>query len=192
MTSGRGGEPSGLWERLIAEDDAESALWSDLLLPEPEREYELAFSPLTADRLALGIETIYEGYLVHYGRSRLFAPDEPNLALLLGDRLYARGLVHVSGFGDLAAVAGLAKLLELCARLQAESRQGDGVLWAAGIASLGSGGIGAEGEVFLRSSDSEPLLRLARDSAGAEAVERALAVHARRFPDSDSQGPNSH
>jgi len=181
VATGSDDEPSGLWERLAAENGAESALWSDLLLPEWEREPELAFSPLAAERLALGIETIYEGYLVHYGRSRLFAPSEPNLALLLGDRLYARGLVHVSRFGDVAAVTDLATLLELCARLQAESRQGDGALWAAGIASLGSGEIEAEGEAFLRSGDGEPLLRLACERAGAEPVNRALAVHAHRF-----------
>jgi hypothetical protein len=176
-----GDESSQLWQSLASEDDAENTLWGNLLLPEPKRELELAFSPLAASPLALGIETIYEGYLVHYGRSRLFATDEPNLALLLGDRLYARGLVHVSRFGDVAVVADLATLLELCARLQAESRQGDGALWAAGIASLGGGLIRAEGEAFLRSSDSEPLLSLARSSAGADEVERALAVHARRF-----------
>jgi hypothetical protein len=171
---------SRLWQ-LLASEDAESALWSDLLLPELEREQELAFSPLGAGPLALGIEAIYEGYLVHYGRSRLFAATEPNLALLLGDRLYARGLVHVSQFGDVEAVTDLATLLELCARLQAESKPGDGALWAAGIASLGSGKIKAEGDTFLRSGDSEPLLRLAEESAGAVPVERALAVHARRF-----------
>ena len=172
---------SELWQRLTSEDDAESALWSDLLLPEPQREQELAFSPLAAGPLALGIETIYEGYLVHYGRSRLFGTDEPNLALLLGDRLYARGLVLVSQFGDVAAVADLATLLELCARVQAEGKEGDGALWAAGIASLGSGEIRAEGEAFLRSGDGEPLLRLAQDRAGAGVVEHALAVHAHRF-----------
>ncbi len=180
MVAGGGGS-SLLWQHLASEGDAESALWRDLLLPEPEREPELAFSPLAAEQLALGIETIYEGYLVHYARSRLFAPGEPTLTLLLGDRLYARGLVHVSGFGDVAAVAGLATLLELCARLQAESGQGDGVLWAAGIASLDGGGIKVEGEAFLRSGDSEPLLRLAKERAGADPVELALAVHARRF-----------
>ena len=181
MTIESGDGSSELWQRLASEDDAENALWSNLLLPEPERELELAFSPLAVSPLALGIETIYEGYLVHYGHSRLFATDEPNLALLLGDRLYARGLVHVSRFGDVAAVADLATLLELCARLQAESKQGDGALWAAGIASLGSGEIRAEGEAFLRSGDSEPLLRLARGSAGIDPVERALAVHTGRI-----------
>ena len=46
------------------------------------------FSPLVADRrFALGVETIYEGYLVHYGRPRLFAPPDDDIALLLGDYL---------------------------------------------------------------------------------------------------------
>jgi hypothetical protein len=173
--------PPDLWERLTGEGSSESALWSDYLLPESEREQELAFSPLNTAALALGIETIYEGYLVHYGRPRLFATPEPEIALLLGDRLYARGLVLVSALGDVAAVADLANLLELCARLQAEGRKDDGALWAAGISRLGRGGISGAGEEFLGSGNSEPLLRLARESAGSEAVERALAVHARRF-----------
>ncbi len=54
-----------LWRRLIDEGASESALWAELLLPEPERSEQLAFSPLAAPELALGIETIYEGYLVH-------------------------------------------------------------------------------------------------------------------------------
>lgn len=173
--------PGDLWKNLADEDGAESALWSGLLLAEPEREQELAFSPLNASELALGIETVYEGYLVHYGRSRLFAAPEPNLALLLGDRLYARGLVLVSALGEVAAVSDLANLLELCARLQAKGGRSDGALWAAGISRLARGGITAAGEEFLSSGESEPLLRLARDSAGPEPVERALAAHARRF-----------
>ncbi len=41
-----------------------------------ERESLPVFSPLAPAPLALGLETIYEGYLVHYGRPRLFAaPD---------------------------------------------------------------------------------------------------------------------
>jgi hypothetical protein len=170
-----------LWQRLAGEDAGASGLWNDLLLPESKRDEQLAFSPLTAPELALGIETVYEGYLVHYGRSRLFAPGEPNLALLLGDRLYARGLVLVSRLGGVDAVADLAKLLELCTRLQAERKQRDGALWAAGISRLGKGGITAEGEEFLSSGDDEPLLRLARQTTGSEPVARALAAHARRF-----------
>ena len=47
-------------------------------------------------RYALGLETIYEGYLLHYGRPRLFAPRTRDTALLLGDYLYAHGLVRIA------------------------------------------------------------------------------------------------
>jgi len=172
---------SELWRRLVSEGTSESALWSDLLLPPPERSEQLAFSPLAAPELALGIETIYEGYLVHYGRSRLFSPGDPNLALLLGDRLYAHGLVHVSESGSVAVVADLATLLELCARLQAERKPGDGALWAAAVARLGQGGLSDAGNALLSSGDDGPLLRMACEAAGDEPVERALATHAGRF-----------
>lgn len=174
--------PGKLWQRLISEGTSDSALWNELLLPKPERSEQLAFSPLAAPELALGIETIYEGYLVHYGSSRLFAPGDPNLALLLGDRLYAHGLVHVSEAGSVAVVADLATLLGLCARLQAERKSGDGALWAAAIALLGRDGLSEAGNALLDSGDEEPLLRMAREAAGAEPVERALTVHRYCFP----------
>lgn len=173
---------SELWQRLVNEGTSDSALWSDLLLPESERSEQLAFSPLAASKLALGIETIYEGYLVHYGRSRLFSQGDPNLALLLGDRLYAHGLVHVSESGSVAVVADLATLLELCARLQAERKPGDGALWAAAASRLGQGGLSDAGNALLSSGDDGQLLRMAREAAGDEPVERALAVHRCRFP----------
>ena len=61
------------------------------------------FSPLAPAPHALGLETIYEGYLVHYGRSRLFSPADRDTALLLGDYLYAHGLVHVAETGDVGS-----------------------------------------------------------------------------------------
>ena len=57
------------------------------------------FSPLGEARYALGLETIYEGYLLHYGRPRLFAPVDADTALLLGDYLYAHGLVRIAEAG---------------------------------------------------------------------------------------------
>lgn len=178
--SGTGFE-SELLRRLVDEDKDESALWAELLLPAPERSEQLAFSPLAAPELALGIETVYEGYLAHYGHSRLFSQEDQNLALLLGDRLYARGLVHLSESGSALVVADLARLLERSARLQAERKPGDGALWAAAIARLGRDGLDDATAALIDSGDEEPLLRLARAAAGDEAVGRALAVHARRF-----------
>src|SRR5687768_6948956 len=89
------------------------------------------FSPLAPERHALGLETIYEGYLVHYGRSRLFAPHDDDVALLLGDYLYAHGLVRVAATGDLDAVAALAELISTCAAIRAEAAPGDGDAWLA-------------------------------------------------------------
>ena len=63
--------------------------------PEPSAQC-VVFSPLGEPRYALGLETIYEGYLVHYGEPRLFAPPDDDTALLLGDYLYAHGVVRVA------------------------------------------------------------------------------------------------
>jgi hypothetical protein len=63
-----------LWETVAAEAERESPLWGAALRPPGERETEPVFSPLAEERFALGLETIYEAYLLHYGRPRLFAP----------------------------------------------------------------------------------------------------------------------
>ncbi len=139
-----------IWETIAAEAAAESPLWGDSLRAEPER--EPVFSPLVAERYALGLETIYEGYLLHYGRARLFAPADPDVALLLGDYLYAHGLARVAALGELDAVAAFAELISTCAALRAEGSDGDGEAWIA----------------------------LARRLGGTEDPAAALASHARR------------
>ncbi len=73
-------------------------------------------------RSRLGLETVYEAYLVHYGRPRLFAAADPDEAVLLGDYLYAHGLVRVAEAGGVDAVAVLAEL-DLALRGAARRRQ---------------------------------------------------------------------
>ena len=137
------------------------------------------FSSLGAAEFALGLETIYEGYLVHYGRSRIFAPDDRDTALLLGDYLYAHGLVRVASTGNVAAVRDLAELISLCAQGHADGRHRDGAAWAATAALLGTGGLD-EGRAALRErGDSGVLEAAARATAGDDAVETALAAHER-------------
>ena len=68
------------------------------------------------------LEAIREGYELHYGRSRLVATDDPDLALLAGDRLYALGLERLAALGDLDAVRVLADLISESARVHAEGR----------------------------------------------------------------------
>jgi hypothetical protein len=128
-----------MWETIAAEAEAESPLWRDALRPPAEREHEPVFSALVDERYALGLETIYEGYLVHYGRSRMFRTLDDDEALLLGDYLYAHGLVRIAELGEVEVVAALADLIARCAHLRAERAPGDGEAWAATAAALGNG-----------------------------------------------------
>ena len=168
-----------MWDTIAAEAAAESPLWAEALLPEAEQVREPVFSRLAPATHALGLETIYEGYLVHYGRSRLFSPPDPDVALLLGDYLYAHGLVRVAATGDVAAVADLAELISLCSQARAEGRNGDGAAWAATAASLGAGDLDAAREALKVGHDVLPLEGAARSSAGDHVVDDALSAHAR-------------
>jgi hypothetical protein len=144
-----------LWDELAAGAAAESPLWAEALRPAAEQERVAIFSALASEPFALGFETIYEGYLVHYGRPRLFAPADDHVAILLGDCLYAHGLVRIAATGDIDAVAALAELISACAALRADGADGDGEEWVAAARRLGG-------------------------DPGPADVTRALAAHARR------------
>jgi hypothetical protein len=116
------------------------------------------------------VDMIYEGYRLHYEQAgALVRPDDPDLALLLGDQLYALGLSRLAHLGDLEAVGELADVISLAAQAQAA---GDGDLaeavWEAGAVAVGWGA-------------GEPLRRaktLAR--AGARGAADALRSAARQ------------
>jgi hypothetical protein len=168
-----------VWETIGAAAATESPLWAEALLPESEQVREPVFSRLGPPEHALGLETIYEGYLVHYGRSRLFSPADPDSALLLGDYLYVHGLVRVAATGDVAAVADLAELISLCAQARAEGRNGDGAAWAATAVSLGTGDLDPARDALRVEHDAGLLEATARSAADADAIDHALAAHAR-------------
>jgi hypothetical protein len=169
-----------LWETIASEAERESGLWRDALLADDDRALEPVFSPLGREPYALGLETIYEGYLVHYGQPRLFDPADEDTALLLGDYLYAHGLVRIAEVGSVEAVADLAELISLCAQLRADSAAGDGVAWAASAALLGAGELD-EARLALRDrGDAAPLASLA-EAHGGELLGEALAAHERRL-----------
>lgn len=174
-----------VFDTIAREAEAESPLWGAALRPRADWDAGLVFSPLGRHVFALAIESIYEGYLLHYGRPRLFAPADADTAVLLGDYLYAHGLVRLAAQGDVAAVADLAELISLCTQLRADGSAAsalDGVVWAATAALLGTGGAGLErARAALRlDRDARPLGELARDEAGSAELERALAAHRSR------------
>ena len=124
-----------LFDEIAAEAAAESELWREALRGDPER--VPVFSPLVDPELALGVETIYEAYLVHYGRPRLFDAPDRDTAILLGDYLYAHGLVRIAQTGRVDAVAELAELISRCASLRVDNAPGDGDAWLAAARRLG-------------------------------------------------------
>jgi hypothetical protein len=95
---------------------------------ENERGYELL------------VEMILEGYRLHYETPVIVRPDDPDLALLLGDQLYALGLARLAELGDLDAVTELADVISLAA--QAHSASDPDLarsVWEAGAVAVGWG-----------------------------------------------------
>jgi len=132
---------------------SESEVWAAALREAPD--WQPVFSPLAPDELALGLETVYEAYLVHYGRPRLFDTPDADGAVLLGDYLYAHGLVRIAEAGGVDAVRVLAELISRCAALRADGSTGDGDAWVDAARALGG-------------------------SADPAAVARALELHSAR------------
>ena len=169
-----------MWDAIVLEAEAESLLWREAALPRARREPRPVFSPLAEERFRLGLETIYEGYLVHYGTARLFAPPDADTALLLGDYLYAHGLVRIAEVGDVGAVADLSELISLCSQLRAEDAAGDGALWAATAALLGRGTLDEPRSALRLRGDAAALEAAARREVGGARVDAALAAHSGR------------
>ena len=92
------------------------------------------------DDYALLVEAIHEGYLLHYASGRVVRPEDPDLSLLAGDRLYALGLARLAELGDLEAVAELAAVISLAAQAHAEGDAARAAaVWEAGVRAVGEG-----------------------------------------------------
>jgi hypothetical protein len=126
---------SSVVDAIAAGARSESDVWAGALREPPD--WSSVFSPLAPPALALGLETVYEAYLVHYGRPRLFEAPDPDEAILLGDYLYAHGLVRIAEAGGVDAVRVLAGLISRCAALRADGRPGDGHAWVEAARALG-------------------------------------------------------
>jgi len=136
-------------ERLAAVIRDDGGLLAAALLPEADGRGASGLGALAAagpraagraDELELVVEAVHEGYLLHYGASRLFDTRDADLALLAGDRLYAFGLARLAAVGDLEAVGELADVISLCAQAHAERDPALAeAVWEAGATAIGWG-----------------------------------------------------
>lgn len=126
---------SSVADAIVAGARSESDVWSQSLRTEPD--WEAVFSPLAPEQFALGLETVYEAYLVHYGNARLFDAPDRDEAVLLGDYLYAHGLVRIAAVGGVHAVDAMSRLISQCAALRAAGAPGDADAWVAATRELG-------------------------------------------------------
>jgi hypothetical protein len=110
-----------------------------------EREYELL------------LEMILEGYRLHYDDPVVVRAEDPDLALLLGDQLYALGLARLAELGDLEAVAELADVISLAAQAHSASNpELARSVWEAGAVSVGWGASDAHRRAKARARVHDP------------------------------------
>ncbi|MDQ3103020.1 MAG: hypothetical protein M3Q53_04185 [Actinomycetota bacterium] len=127
------------------------------------------------------VEAVREGYLLHYGEPRLLPGLDPDLRLLIGDYLYARGIEQLAGLGDLLAVNELSDLISLAAQIDASARPSSAPAEAAWLASAVVIATGADAaheraKATLRTSgDARPLWRTAEDTAARAGISESLA-----------------
>jgi hypothetical protein len=121
-----------------------------------EREYELL------------LEMILEGYRLHYDEPLVVRPHDRDLALLLGDQLFALGLARLAALGDLDAVAELADVISLVAQAHsaADPELADAV-WQAGAVSVGWGSSEEHRRAKERARAHDPGARDALEAAAA-------------------------
>lgn len=126
------------------------------------------------------VESIREGYLLHYGEPRLLLSDDRDLRLLVGDHLYARGIERLVGLDDLLAVHELSDLISLSAQLDVaatDTADESAILWVACCVAIavGPGDSHERDKAVLRESgDAGPLLLGARRSAEQAGLSGAL------------------
>lgn len=99
--------------------------------------------PRTSDKAgeyAFVVEAVREGYLCHYGTSRVLRDPDPDLALLAGDLFYAIGINGLAALDDPESVGILSDLIRVSAELRAEGRiETAEVLWVAQVMALSCG-----------------------------------------------------
>ncbi|HTP18158.1 MAG TPA: hypothetical protein VMJ65_01055 [Solirubrobacteraceae bacterium] len=120
------------------------------------------------------LEMILEGYRLHYDEPLVVRTPDVDLALLLGDQLYALGLSQLAALGDLEAVAELADVISLAAQAHtASDRELAQAVWESGASAVGWGPSEAH-------ADAKAMARAHDPSAAKALLAAACAVRSER------------
>jgi len=99
--------------------------------------------PRTDGRLeqyGLVVEAIHEGYELHHADGRLFDAPDGDLAVLLGDHMYALGIERLVQLGDVHAVGELADTIAIASLAAARGEvELAAAAWAAGARAVANG-----------------------------------------------------
>ncbi len=126
------------------------------------------------------VESIREGYELHYGASHVLSGQDESLSLLAGDYLYALGLERLAALRDSEAVVELSDLISLSAACHAEGNEATvPPLWlsTAVAVSCGGGKAHEQAKAALRLGDvaaAAALREAAEQTARAADIEDAL------------------
>ena len=140
-----------------------------------------AARPGRADEYALVMESVLEGYLLHFGRARLLESGDADLSLLAGDYMYALGLSRLARLGDLAAVRALADLITLSARHHAAGERDHDLiagLWLSSALAVAAGPSPAHERVVEAVRDGEATGAELLDDVARRAAESGIALQA--------------
>lgn len=143
---------------------------------------EIAASPRAVEHdadLALVVEAVHEGYLLHHGEARVIDDTDPDLALLAGDRLFAAGLERLATAGDLDSVRALADVIALSAAAHAAADPPlAAAIWDAGCAEVGWGLTADLTAAKIAAQTGEAGASVALAAAARQAREQAPMVRA--------------
>ena len=154
-----------------------------------------------AEERALIVESVLEGYLLHYGTARVIDTEDGDLRLLAGDYMYALGLSRLARMGDLDAVSALADLISQSARYHAMGwADGDGAdalaaLWVLTALAVGAGRWAEYEQVWGAVGEERPEAASLREGVMRRASEVGVALEAQQaliaFPDVAARAPQS-
>jgi hypothetical protein len=128
------------------------------------------------------VELVREGYLCHYREPRLLGRLDPDLRLLVGDHLYARGIERLARLGDLLAVTELSDLISTAAQLDAApgaDPDAQEVAWLAAAVTIAAGPsdeLESAKAGLRRDGDPAPLWKAAAERAERAGLSEQLAL----------------